>query len=240
MLAARSVAVVGASESRPNAGVAAMLSSGREVFLVHPRHQRLFGRPTHPSLTAVGQPVDAVLSLVGAASSAGVVAEAAGLGAGGIVVIADGFEPGGSAQIELAAAAGESLAVLGPNCNGFVNVHHGALLSGAPTLDATPGGIGVITQSGGYLAPLVNGARARHVGLSLLISTGNEAVNDAADCLDALVDDDRTRVIVLVIETIRRPQPFAAAAARAHAAGKPVIVLKLGRSTGPKEIARSH
>jgi acyl-CoA synthetase (NDP forming) len=240
LLNPKSVAVVGASETNPNAGLVQMLSAGPELFLVNARRATVFGRVAYPSLAALGHPVDAVLSLVGAAAAVDVVAQAAALGVGGVVVIADGFDPAGPLQAALTDAAGTAMAVLGPNCNGLVNVRRGSVLSAAPALVLRPGGVGLISQSGGYLAPLANGARARGIGLSQLVTTGNEAVTDASDYLEALIDDEDTRVIALVLEIVRRPSAFAAAAARARAVGKPLVALKLGRSAAAREIARTH
>ena len=62
-----------------------------------------------------------------------------------------------------------------------------------------------MTQSGGFIAPVANGGRARGLGFSRLVSTGSEAVIDHADVLDALVDDDDVRIIALIVETARSP-----------------------------------
>ena len=72
------------------------------------------------------------------------------------------------------------------------------------------------------------------------MSSGNEAVCDLADYVEALVDDPHTRVVCLVIEKVRRPAAFFAAVARARNAGKPVLALKLGRSDRARRIVQSH
>jgi acyl-CoA synthetase (NDP forming) len=72
--------------------------------------------------------------------------------------------------------------------------------------------------------------RAAGVGFNLLISAGNEAVNDVADYVDLLAEDPATKAIGLVIETIRRPEAFFAAVRKAITLGKPVVAVKLGRS----------
>ena len=90
------------------------------------------------------------------------------------------------------------------------------------------GSIGVIAQSGAVLLALGNSPR--EAGFSRLISSGNEAALGLADYMDYLVDDPKTAVIALFVETIRDPEGVADACRRARGAGKPVIALKVGRS----------
>jgi acyl-CoA synthetase (NDP forming) len=240
LLYPRSIAVVGASESTPNAGLVAMLERGLDVYPVNPRRDTVFGYRAYPSLSAIGRPVDAVLSLLDAERSVDVVAEAVVADAGSVVVVAGGFAPGGPLETALREAAGDGLPLLGPNCNGLANVHTGTVLSAAPSLSPIPGGIGLVTQSGGYLGPLANGGRARGIGFSHLISTGNEIVTDVVDYLEALVADPQTRVVALVLESVRRPDEFFAAVGQARLAGKPVVALKLGTSGQAQDLARTH
>lgn len=236
----RSVAVVGASESRAQSrnSVSSLLESDVDVHLVNPRRPELFGVRTLPDLAAVGKPVDAVLAFVNPATAVEVVATAAEMGCGGVVVNADGFDPD---QLRaLLAAAGDDLAVLGPNCNGYVDAVRGVRLSGAPRLPILPGRVGVVTHSGGLIAAVGAAGAERRVGFSHLVSTGNELQIGMADCLDFLVDDPDTAAIALIIETVRQPEAFFAALKRAHEADKPVVALKLGRSERARAIAASH
>lgn len=239
----KSVAVVGASESSPRHAVRALLDSDLEVHLVNPRHDRVFGRRAHPTLASIGQPVDAVLTLVNARAAVSTVAEAAEIGAGGVAVNAAGFAetgPAGAAlQRALADAAG-TMPVLGPNCNGFVNARTGAFLAGAPKLPLRAGTIGVVTHSGGFITDLAVAAVDRQIGFSSLISTGNEVVTDMVDYLEYLTDDPATAAVGLVVESLRRPADFFRAVDRALASGKPVVALKLGRSSRGQEVAASH
>lgn len=240
-----SVAIVGASENqaRSTHAFGVMRDAGTDVVLVNPNRAEVYGRPTYPTVSAAGRSIDAVLCLVGAGAAASVVADCSAAGAGGAVVIAGGFSEnggeGGELEVKLLEAAG-SMPVLGPNCNGFVRPAQGIRLSGAPPMPMPSGGVGVITHSGALLAAFGLDAIERGIGISTVISTGNEMQIGLADCLDFLVDDDETRVIALVIETIRHPAAFVAAARRALAAGKPVVALKLGRSERGREIATSH
>jgi acetate---CoA ligase (ADP-forming) len=239
----KSVAVVGAREESARHAPRALLESGVELYFVKRSPGSVFGQPVHPDLLSIGRPIDAVLSLVNARAAVEIVEQAAAVGAGGVVVNAAGFaEVGGEGsqlQERLVQAAGD-MPVLGPNCNGYINVAPGLLLGGSPELPLRAGSIGFITHSGAFITDIAVSAKTRNVGFSWLISTGNEARTDMVDYLDHLIDDSSTRVICLAVESLRRPQAFFQAAERARLAGKPLVALKLGRSRQGLEVARSH
>jgi acyl-CoA synthetase (NDP forming) len=247
LLSPATLAVVGANEKlgMSNNAVLPMLEAGRKVYLINPNRDELYGERALPSLTAVGEPVDAVLSLVNAERTIGVLEEAAGLGCGGVVVAAAGFvevgEGGASLEDRLKQVAADAgLAVIGPNCSGFKNVPLGVNLFTGGRLDLTPGGVSIVSQSGFLTRSALAAAKQRQLGVAIGVSSGNEAVCDLADHVDALVDDANTTVICLVVEKIRRPAAFFAAVARARAAGKPVLALKLGRGDRARRIIQSH
>lgn len=244
MLTARSVAVVGASpgQRRSDNAIRALIDLTPDVFLVSRTRKELYGRRGYGSLAEIGRPVDAVLSLVNADAAVGVVESAREVGAGGVVVLASGFAEIGGAGVDrqrrLVSAAGD-MPVIGPNCLGFINVGV-ARASVSPLRDIRRGGICVISHSGALTRPLVEAAEERGLGFSLIASVGNEAVTDMADVIDFCVGDDNTKAICLVLETIRDPAKFMAAARRAMKAGKPLVALLLGRTARGRAVAASH
>jgi acyl-CoA synthetase (NDP forming) len=246
LLSPASIAVVGASENlgMSNNAVLPMLDRGREVHLVNPNRDTLYGQATHKGLTAIGQPVDAVLSLVSAERSIDVIAEAAALGCGGVVVAAGGFaelgEAGRTLQARLVEAAGDELAIVGPNCSGFMNVSTGANLFTGGRIELRSGGVAVISQSGFLLRSCLAAGQQRQLAFGVAVSSGNEAVCGLADYVSHLADDPDTRVILLVIEKIRDAEPFFEAVGKAREAGKAVVALKLGRTERSRDIMRSH
>ena len=247
LLSPASLAVVGANESlgMSNNAVLPMLEAGRTVHLVNPNRQELYGLPALPSLSALGAPVDAVLSLVNAERSVAVVEEAAALGCGGVVVAAAGFSEMGEAGSALQSriqevARGSGLAVIGPNCSGFKNVPLGVNLFTGGRIDPPSGGVSIVSQSGFLMRSALAAAAQRRLGVAIAVSSGNEAVCDLADYVEALIEDPSTSVVCLVIETIRRPAAFFSAVARAHRAGMSVLALKLGRSDRSRQIVQSH
>jgi acetate---CoA ligase (ADP-forming) len=107
-------------------------------------------------------------------------------------------------------------------------------------LDLATGGVSIVSQSGFLVRSAMAAAQQRQLGVSIAVSSGNEAACDLADYVHVLGADDHTTVICLVIETIRRPDAFFSAVAEARNLGKPVLALKLGRSDRARNIMQSH
>ena len=135
------------------------------------------------------------------------------------------------------------MAIEGPNCLGLVNFVDGVPLTfvelPGDRLGARPG-VGLVSQSGAMAAVLAVTLASRGLGLSYSISTGNEAASGVEDYVEYLVDDPDTRVIAMIVEQFRKPARFLAAATRAAAAGKPIVLLHPGRSSAARESAATH
>ena len=106
--------------------------------------------------------------------------------------------------------------------------------------DCSPGPVGVVFQSGGTFQFWLQQAALRGLDFSYAISSGNELDLDLADYINFLVDDEHTKLIVCLVEGVRRPQAFMAAAEKALAAGKPILLVKVGRSERGKAATMSH
>src|ERR671918_3018275 len=102
------------------------------------------------------------------------------------------------------------------------------------------GPVGLIFQSGGSLGNWIKGATERGIGFTHAVSSGNEVSLDLVDYLSFLVDDADTKVILLMVEGVRRPNEFMRVAADALNKSKPILVVKLGRSELGKRQAISH
>jgi acyl-CoA synthetase (NDP forming) len=108
-------------------------------------------------------------------------------------------------------------------------------------MDAPPAGTtSIVSQSGTMLGTVLSRGAARGLGFAKLVSLGNEADLGAGEVVELLAADADTRVILLFLETVRDAPRLAAAARAAHAAGKPVVAYKLGRSALGERLARSH
>jgi acyl-CoA synthetase (NDP forming) len=246
-----SVAVIGASadtaktSGRPVAYLRKHGFAG-DIYPVNPRYDSINGLPCYPDVASLPHAPDVGIVLLGAERAHVAVRDLATRGTSAAIVLASGYaetgEEGAKRQAQLIEAAG-SMRLLGPNTIGLVNLTDRITLSASGALETdtfTVGGIGVVSQSGGILGSLLSRAAASGIGLSKLVSTSNEADLDMADFVDYLVDDDSTSVIALYMEGLRHPDRFRRAALRATAAGKPVVVFKIGRSESGARSAVSH
>jgi acyl-CoA synthetase (NDP forming) len=157
--------------------------------------------------------------------------------------LASGFaelgEDGRTRQAEVVAVArAAGMAVCGPNCLGLVNVVEGIPLYSAKVWQELPrGGLAILSHSGSGAISLSASGR---LGLSHVVSAGNSAVCDLADYLAFLAEDEVTKAAALFMETIHDPRAFERAMTAMHAAGKPVAVLRIGRSKSGAAASAVH
>jgi len=248
--APRSLAVVGASDTSGWAQfiLASSAAAGFSgpLIPVHPRHETVFGRPAVRRLRDLAEPVDLAFVMVPTHAVPDVIDDAAAAGIRHAVVLASGYRELGAegyARQErlVEQAAGHGILLLGPNCLGFLNAHAaaGPFALSVP-LPLRPGPVGIALQSGALATAVLAFARSRAIGVSTLVTMGNESMISTADVLGYLVGDEQTRVICLFLEEIGEPDRFAAAAAAAAQAGKPVVVLKTGSSPAGQVAALAH
>jgi acyl-CoA synthetase (NDP forming) len=241
---ARTIAVVGASERNLLARITVGNLLGRgfpgRVVGVHPRGEDALGIPVAPSLEEAGR-VDLAILCVGAGNLVAAVREAAGAGVPALILPGAGGNEGGNAiAADLEAAVGDAgIDVIGPNCMGFASLHEGVVpYVGTLDRDLQAGEVALVSQSGSVCELFT--ALPWRVGLSHIVSVGNELSLDATDVLEFLIHDDRTRAIGLFLEGIRRPPEFRDVLRRAAEAGKPVVALKVGRSETARIGAEAH
>jgi acyl-CoA synthetase (NDP forming) len=246
LFAPRTVAVVGASDDPVKwgnwLGRGALRGERRRgVFLVNRRGGEVLGRRAYRSLGELPEPAELVVVAVPAQAVDATVEEAIATGARAIVAItageADG-DAGGVRDAAIAARAREAgVALLGPNCLG--------VFDSAAELELVPnplpaGRIGLISQSGNLALELGILAEEAGLGFSRFVSLGNQADLEAADFVRELAGHDGTEVIALYIEDFRDGRAFAAAAAAAVEAGKPVVLLTIEDSEAAARAVRSH
>ncbi|OBB26091.1 CoA-binding protein [Mycolicibacterium peregrinum] len=247
LLNPKTIAVVGLSDKSPVAEfIAPTLNSAAEVHFVHPTAETVLGMPAHRSISDIAGPIDAVLSVMSAERTVALAEECATLDCGGLVVYAAGFselgDEGADYQQRLVDAAKRgNMAVIGPNSLGYISIPRSLHLTASADYHPAPGGVSIVSHSGAMIGGIAIAAHARSgVGISRLISAGNEATTDMADYLDFLATDPDTTAIGLVVEGIRRPAAFSAAARRCIAAGKPIVAVKLARNARTQQMAASH
>jgi acetyltransferase len=245
LITPRSVAVVGASASAGKLGhtiLKNILDAGfaGAVVPVNPKADAILGRPCAKSLDDLPDPVDLAVVIIPAGAVPEAIAACGRRGIPAAVVITGGFaesgEEGARLQAALAEAAGRhGVRLLGPNCQGINNPHHG-LCASWPLLTAR-GALAVVSQSGTVGAALMDWAAEDGLGVSCFAALGNRAVVDEADLIAALGRDPHTRCIALYLEGIKDPAKFAAAA---RGCPVPLVALKPGRTPRGRAAAESH
>jgi len=245
----RSVAIVGASP-RPSVGryIFDTLSEFKfagDVYPVNPRYEAIDETPCFPSLDDLpGQP-DVVAFCVSPERTLEGFRQLPGAGARAAVIFGGGYgeagEWGRAAQAEIIDIAQESgIALCGPNCMGVISPHarSSTYLQIGSKREALAGNVGLISQSGSICISMLSDVS--RFGFSLVASTGNEAVVSAAAVLDYMVDHEETKIVATFTETIAEPERYVAALDRAAEAGKPVVVLKVGKTQRTREAIMTH
>jgi acyl-CoA synthetase (NDP forming) len=243
LLSPRSVAVIGASNSRGSWGftiTSGLLKlGGREVYAVNPRATEVLGLKTYPSIKDIPGQVDLAVIVVAANLVPAVIKECAAKGVKTASIITAGFaEVGGQGQkleeevVEIAAQAG--IRFIGPNSMGHANTK--ARMSTFGQVDnMNCGPVSLLSQSGSMTLTMVHAGNEAGISFSKYISTGNEANMHLEDYLEFLAADDDTKVIAAYVEGLREGRRFFNMA-KEVTKRKPIVVLKAG---GTEESARA-
>ena len=237
-----SVALFGASPRAASVGatVWTQLRAGAfkgPVYAVNPKYRELGGQPVYARAADLPTVPELAVLCTPPAVVPDLIAQLGALGTRAAVVLTAGLDAARK-QAMLAAARPHLLRILGPNCIGLLAPHVGLNASFAH-IDALPGELAFISQSGALVTAMLDWAHARAIGFSRIVSLGEHADVDFGDLLDYLASDARTRAILMYVESIESPRKFMSAA-RAAARNKPVIVVKAGRSQQGERAAASH
>ena len=250
-LQAKSLAIVGASE---RAAWPSMIYKNLREFgypgrieLVNPRQTQVFGQRCYPTLRDLPEPVDHALVIVPATGVPNVLTdgEAAGVKSATVysAMMGDGDEPESKARGAWLKdfVATSRLRVAGPNCMGAYSYRE--RLMGYPNVDLCslkPGSVACLFQSGGTIMFWMRSAADRGLRYSYCVTCGNEPDLGLEDYLNFVLDDPHTKMVVLFIEGIRRPEAFMHAAGRALAMGKPILAIKTGITAKSQAASQSH
>ena len=253
LFAPKSIALIGASgdakknTSRPQRFLRKFGYAGR-IIPVNPGRDEIFGEKAYPDLMSVPETIDHAFIMVPTDAVAAAVEQCVARKVPLATIYSDGFAetgPEGRRKQEqvLAIARAGGTRLIGPNCIGLYSSQPSCALcvnAVLEYLEIKPGPLAIVSQSGSMMGGLLSRGLGRGAGFSKLVSVGNECDLDVGEITDCLVDDPQTGAILLFMETIREADHLAHAARRAFAAGKPVIVYKLGRSAVGQDLAASH
>lgn len=253
LLRPRSVAIAGASPDPATMGGVILANCERfgfsgDIHLISPTRDEINGLRCVRSVDDLPEGVDALVLNVPRAAILPAVEAAARRGVGGAIIFASGFAEGGAQgrreQDRIAAICREAgMALMGPNCMGYVNYGDGMALTFEPAHPQPLGtrrSVAVVAQSGAMASSIRAAMQGRGISVRLQAATGNEAVVRASDMIDFIVEDGTANAIALYCEQVREPAAFLAAVCRARAAGVPVVMLHPGRSKRGQEAAQSH
>ena len=252
MLNPRSIAVVGATPRMQYGGrmLAAALKAGDRisVYPVNPRYDEVMGIKCYPSVSDLPEAPDVVGVVVSSSQVLDVLKESHQKGVRAAIIISAGFSERGTPegrdlQMQVGDFARESgLRISGPNCLGLANVKDDIWVSSSSRgAEGLGGPVGLVCQSGASaFGPFLNRALDSGIGLSYIISTGNEADLDFSDFVRYLLDDDDTKVIAGFVEGFKDARKFIEVAKLAAERGKPIVLIKIGRSELGAKAAQSH
>jgi len=250
----QSVAIIGASSDPDRIGgrLLRFLLEAKFEGAIYPINKsgatEIQGLPAYGSVLDIPGSVDQAVVVVPAPGVESAVRESIAKGVRCVVVLTSGFaemgDEGREAQDKLKAMCRDAgVRMLGPNSLGLLNVetrYFATFSTALYGLQPRNGSISLATQSGAFGSCAYGMATLRGLGLSKIIATGNEADIDVAECIDYLAEDPETKVICAALESCRDGQRLRAALLKAAAAGKPVLVMKVGRTELGAAAASTH
>ena len=247
-----SVAIVGATKAKgtvPYDIVENILKSdfNGAIYPVSPREKHIASVKAYKYVVDIEDPIDLAI-IVFPSSVAHMALEQCGQkGIKSVIIISAGFrevgERGAEREEQIKKIAEKyDISFIGPNCLGVINTDP------AVNLDASfarkmpdPGNIGFLSQSGALCTAVLDYARAKHIGFSKFISFGNKADISEIDLMFYLMKDEQTKVILLYLEEVSNGPALMNAAREVIAkSGKPILILKSGRTSEGASAAASH
>ncbi|ARD47787.1 acetate--CoA ligase family protein [Sporosarcina sp. P33] len=245
---AQTVAIVGANQ---RFATLVMLDNLKQmgfkgtVYLVNPRYENINGIRCYSSLADIDEEIDVVVGLVNPRLMMEVAEAASDIKAKLLVIPGGGYGESGKEGEEiqnhiLESASKTGMRVVGPNCMGYFDMHnHFTPYIGTlhrPLRPLVKGNVSIISQSGSVNDAFI----ASRLGINKIYSTGNEADIKMADYMNLLANDPETSVIILYIEAIRDHEAFLKALDLCSTNKKPVIAMKVGRTTKSAAVANAH
>jgi 3-hydroxypropionyl-CoA synthetase (ADP-forming) len=248
----RSIALIGASATPGKIGYSVLDSLVNhefkgEVYPVNPGRDEIMGKKSYKSLEDIGKPVELVVVCVDVLQTPALMETCAKLGIHNVLIISGGGKELGGERAEAERKIKElsdehQIRVIGPNCIGMFNGENrlDAAFQGHSRMLRPPmGPIAFLTQSGTIGISFMETAET--FGMSKMVSYGNRSDVDEADMIWYLAQDPSTKVIGLYVEGLGDGRKFVNTARRVmREKGKPVVVLKSGRTARGAKQAASH
>ncbi|MGZ8201907.1 MAG: acetate--CoA ligase family protein [Burkholderiales bacterium] len=249
----RSIAIVGASRDldtisgQPLKHLKAHGYRGK-LYPVNPRYSEIEGLECYPSLADVPGTPDLVLVLVNAARVPDILRQCGRKGVPYAIIFSSGFSEVGGAGVDLqreltGIAREHDIGVVGPNCQGMINIADRVYAGFGSVFnsDYEPGPVSMVSQSGGFGYSVMN-LSSKDGGLAFrqMVTTGNEIGVSSLDFVEYFIRDPQTEVIAAYIEGLKDARRLLDVGAKAMAAGKPILMWKVGNTQQGQRAAASH
>ncbi len=252
LLNPRNVVILGASDTPGNWSQRVWRNVNRykfpgPVYPLNPRRDQIWDTRCYRSFAELPEPPDHVVVVIPAAFVPDALIEASRAGARSATVLTAGFaessDPAAHAlSLRLKSVIAQTgLAVSGPNC--FGNLHARASLMTMPDdrmQRLANGPVAIIGQSGGLAMAIKRSLEERGIDAGSVVTSGNQAGLSSAEYIAYYAMNDDVRVIVSYLESVQDPEAFMAACRMARAAGKPIVLMKLGASAEGRAAALAH
>lgn len=249
----RSVAVIGASQDLTSISgqpLAHLRSHGYRgnIYPVNPKYTAIDGVKTYSAIGELPETPDLALILVNAARVPGVLRECGEKGISFAIIFSAGFSEIGAEGAILQQRVAETakkynVGVVGPNCQGMMNIPENVYAGFGSPFKMQPfraGPVSMVSQSGGFGYSMASLAEEAGLGFRKIMSIGNEAGLTSMDFMEHFVDDEGTKIVVGYIEGLQDAYRLLEVGAAALARKKPILVWKMGRTEIGQKAAASH
>ncbi len=218
-----------------------------KIFPINPKRDEVLGVKCFKGLNAIEEAVDLAVIIIGRNYVLPTLEECAAKKVKGVLIITSGFAEADGEGKELEAkirkfAVEKNLPIWGPNCAGFANFKEGviATLLREEGREGLPGTGGFVSQSGALMMAVIGVARDKGLGLNYALSTGNEANLEATDFMEFMLEEPSIKVVTAFVEGFKDVKKFIRVTEMALEKGKPLCILKVGRSHLGEKAAASH
>lgn len=214
------------------------------IYPVNPDSEAVMGIPCFPDLQSLPKIPELAVICSPAKQVPEWVKKCGEAGIYGIIIMSAGFRETGEAgklleqQIVNEQKKFDGMRIIGPNCLGIIVPSLNLNVSFGPGMPK-PGNIAFISQSGALCTSVLDWAMEENIGFSNFVSVGNAIDVDFGDLIDYFGEDEKTKSILMYIESIKNARNFMTAA-RSFARTKPIVAYKAGRFPESAEVAASH
>lgn len=250
MLHPQSIAIVGASAKIGSVGNelikrAIEAKFKGQIFAVNPKSIEIEGVACYPTVLNIPSIVDVAIIAVPANAVFGVLEQCNQAKIKNVVIISSGFketgEEGKNLENQITKFADDNdMNIIGPNCLGIINTAEDVCLNAtfAP-LQPVAGKIGFATQSGALASGIINILPTLNIGISQMVSLGNQCQINALDIMEQWENDPNVEQILMYLESIPDTKLFREVASRISKK-KPILIIKSGRSERGAKASVSH